>query len=150
MNKVTIDDVTLRILERRGANVDAWLWDLPTLGMGVAPSGDGIDEIADARINAAGSGTPFVYDTRIRLSTLIRYTRCAIQPGPQLVIAARWPSTVKTALAGRAATDILDHHALRGSTIRDAFGGGEYVYVNLDMPMHAVPTTIDMMRHGRR
>jgi hypothetical protein len=150
MDQILIDDVTLRVLTAREADVDAWLRSLEMVGWTPEPSGS-VPSISNATINGF-MREPVVHGTHVELGERITFTRCGTQPGPQLFVGetAVLPQSVLTALVGRSARTIVDHDALTDARILSAFNASGHLYVDLDMPMHPVETSIGIAAIKRR
>lgn len=150
MDRVLIDDVTLRFLRTRRAEVDAWLRSLEMVGWEPEPSGR-VAGVSNGTINGF-MREPVVHGTHVDLGERVTFTRCGTRPGPQLFVgeAAALPQSVLTALVGRSARTIVDHDALTDARIVSAFNASGHLYVNLDMPMHPVETSIGIAAIKRR
>lgn len=150
MDHVLIDDITLRFLRNGQADVDAWLRSLEMVGWEPEPSGR-VAGVSNGTINGF-MREPVVHGTHVELGERVTFTRCGTQPGPQLFVGdtAALPQSVLTALVGRSARTIVDHDALTNAGIVSAFNAAGHLYVDLDMPMHPVKTSIGISSIKRR
>lgn len=147
MATILLDDVTKRVIESDGIDPVEWCAMLPTARRG-AEKDEGSGSVSGSWILLGDARHP-VYDTYIRLSDAVRYTRGSNQPGPQLIIEGQYAETIRNMLIGGPAMRVHDHPALSGSTVVDMFGASGYSYVDLAMDMHCIPTVRDLEAERR-